>query len=376
MCKTIFAVAILLGTLSLVAAEPAAAQVRLVPPGPAVGPTVHGIVRPWMEKEQPPGVMVIVCSEGRVEFFPFGEADRAQRRPVTPESIFELASITKVFTTTSLAVEVDEGRMKLSDPVVRYLPYLAEHGADIRQVTLEQLATHTSSLPRTPEGNPPGGGWTPAALLDWVAQWHAPYPPGTRSLYSNMAVGLLGYAIAQHERQPLLDVWRRQFLDRLDMHHTFFEVPPEAAGQLVQGYGPKGQPVPAIPMGGWPAGGRLSSSGHDMAQFLVANLGLRPDLPGITKAVHLAQRPFFPASKKMTQGLCWQRLELQGERVIDKNGGLAGTSTYIGMLPERRTGMVVMANRGKCAATRVGRELLLALVGKHHRPEGPEEPDQ
>ena len=101
--------------------------------------------------------MVVVCQRGQVEFFAFGQADTARGRPVTPESIFELASITKVFTTTSLAMEVDAGRMKLSDPVVRYLPYLAEHGGDIRQVTLEELATHTSSLPRTPEGNPPGG---------------------------------------------------------------------------------------------------------------------------------------------------------------------------------------------------------------------------
>lgn len=74
---------------------------------------------------------------------------------MTQDSIFELASVTKVFTTTSLAIEIEEGRMYLSDPVDRYLPALKQ-GGDIRRVTLEQLATHTSSLPRTPGQNPRG----------------------------------------------------------------------------------------------------------------------------------------------------------------------------------------------------------------------------
>jgi hypothetical protein len=70
----------------------------------------------------------------------------------------------------------------------------------------------------------------------------------------------------------------------------------------------------------------------------------------------------------MTQGLAWQRVNIEGEFVIDKNGGLSGTSTYIGMLPERHIGIVVPANRGKCHATTVGRKLLLALAGQQRRP--------
>jgi beta-lactamase class C len=100
-----------------------------------------------------------------------------------------------------------------------------------------------------------------------------------------------------------------------------------------------------------------------MARFLAANLGEEPNLKLITKAMHLAQQPYFKASEKMTQGLAWQRVHLDGELVIDKNGGLAGTSTYIGMIPARRLGVVVMANRGKAEATGVGRRLLITLAG-------------
>ena len=200
-----------------------------------------------------------------------------------------------------------------------------------------------------------------AVVGPWVQKEQ---PPGARSLYSNLGVGLLGYAIAACEDRPLVEVWRRQFLGPLEMKETFFEAPAESANLIAQGYGPKGAPLKRAPLGGWPAGGRLSSSGRDMGKFLAANLGQRPDLPAITRAMELAQRPYFKASAKMTQGLAWQRVNLAGEPAIDKNGGLSGTSTYIGMLPGRQIGVVLMANRGKCHVTAIGRELLLALVGK------------
>ena len=342
----------------------------------AISDTVQAVVRPWIEKEKPPGVIVVVRDKGQTQFFPFGEADKARHKAVTPDTIFELASITKVFATTSLAMEVQAGKMRLDDDVTEYLPYLQKNGGDIKKVTLKQLATHTSSLPRTPGKPPPDGEWNKASLMKWLAQWHAPYPPGSKSLYSNLGVGLLGLAIENHAQQPLLEVWKRQFLGPLGMSHTFFEIPSDAANLVVQGYGPKGMPIPPMPQGALSAGGRLHASGRDMGEFLVANLGERPDRPFITTAMQFAQKPYYKASPKMMQGLAWQRLNLAGEFVIDKNGGLAGTSTYIGMLPERHVGVVVMANRGKCSATTVGRKLLLALAGKQHPGGDSEEEDE
>jgi len=338
---------------------------------PKLPPIVESVVRPWMNRQQPPGVMVVVRRAGQTDFFAFGQADRARHVQVTPDSIFQLASITKVFTTTSLALEVIENRMQLADTVDVYLPALRQ-GRDIRHVTLEHLATHTSSLPRVPNGNPRGG-WNRKLVLEWLVPWQAPHPPGSKSLYSNLAVGLLGHAIAAHEGQPLQQVWDRQFLHPLGMFHTFFEIPQQAAKHVVQGYGPQGHPVPHDPQGGWPAGGRLSSSGRDMAEFLVANLGERPDRPRISEAMQMAQHPYFKPSDRMTQGLCWQRVDLQGELVIDKNGGLAGTSTYIGMIPARHLGVVLLANRGKAQATTVGRRLLLTLAGVTPKDETPVE---
>lgn len=336
------------------------------PERPKLLPVVREVVLPWMEAQGAPGVIAVVRSQGHTHYFPFGHADRNRRRPVTAETIFELASVTKVFTTTSLAMEVDAGRMRLNDSVARYAPLLDRQGRDIKRVTLLHLATHTSALPRVPTVQRSDRQWNKHLLMEWFAQWRAQYPPGSKYVYSNIAVGLLGYAIENREQQPLLEVWREQFLGPLEMRHTYFAIPPEARHLVVQGFNPKGQPIEHSLPGGWPAGGRLSSSGHDMGQFLVANLGERPDLPRITKAMQLAQQPQFKVSDNLTMGLGWQRVRPQGELVIDKNGGLDGTSTYIGMLPERKIGVVVMANRGKCQATGVGRRLLLAIAGKQH----------
>lgn len=335
---------------------------------------VKSVVGPWIEKYGPPGTIVVVHREGNTEFFPFGDAHPRRHVPVTPDSIFELASITKVFATTSLAMEVEAGRMRLDDPVDRYLPVLRE-GSDIRRVTLEQLATHTSSLPREPGPHPGGGPWNRRSLMEWLVHWRAPYPPGTKSLYSNLALGVLGDAISAEERLPLQEVWEKQFLHPLDMRSTFFEIPERDSDRLVQGFNPEGKPVPrAVANGAWPAGGRLCSSGRDMAKFLAANLGTDKNHPAIAKAMQFAQQPCFQASEHMMQGLAWQRVHLHGELVIDKNGGLDGTATYIGMNPGRQLGVVVMFNKGQCQATGVGRALLTALAGtmpKHNEPPVP-----
>jgi beta-lactamase class C len=378
-CKSRLTVAIFITTTCLAAgpsargqATPRARQPPRPRPGPAaptdstgrdisVPQIVEAVIAPWKANFQAPGVIVVVRHDGWTQFFPFGLADREHRKPVTADTIFELASITKVFTTTSLAMEVQAGRMQLDDAVAKYAPILRDNGGDIRRVTLLQLATHTSSLPRTPTVQRPDHDWNKRLLMEWLAGWRSPYPPGTKSLYSNIGVGLLGFAIADLEKKPMIDVWREQFLVPLGMRSTFFE-PRDTTPLVAQGYGPKGRPVAHTPVGGWPAGGRLNSSGRDMGEFLVANMGERTDLPEITAAMQFAQRPYFKASANMTQGLAWQRVHIQGELVIDKNGGLTGTSTYIGMLPDKHVGVVVMANRGKCQATAVGRQLLMALV--------------
>src|SRR5262249_4698333 len=123
---TLLALILVAGAAALTQRQTIAQQPARARSGEPTPHVVNSTIRPWIEKYEPPGTMVVVHREGKTEFFPFGEANRAKRVTVSPDSIFELASITKVFATTSLAIEVERGRMRLDDPVDKYLPRLRE----------------------------------------------------------------------------------------------------------------------------------------------------------------------------------------------------------------------------------------------------------
>jgi CubicO group peptidase (beta-lactamase class C family) len=92
---------------------------------------------------------VAVRIDGKTALLNFGNADRARNRPVTDDAIFNLGSVGKLFATTLLAQAVRRGELALDDPVAKYITRL-QQGGDIRRVTLGQLASHTSALPRVP----------------------------------------------------------------------------------------------------------------------------------------------------------------------------------------------------------------------------------
>ena len=154
------------------------------------------------------------------------------------------------------------------------------------------------------------------------------------------------------------------------MLHTLLDIPRDASKLLVQGYSASGKPVAPNPVAGWPGAGALRSSGRDMGAFLVANMEGRSDLPQLTKAFRLAQQPHFEQ-----HGLAWEHRTVDRQQILDKNGALPGTSTYIGFLPDRKIGVVVMTNRGKGHATTVGRALLMEL-SSHRAYQGKDEDEE
>lgn len=331
-------------------ADPAAGMVRAVVTAEVTG--VDGGA---------PGAAVVVRAGGTTRFFNFGLADRRRQRPVTPDSIFELASVTKVFTTTLLALAVQNGGVKLTDSAAIGLPVL-EAGGDIRKVSLEELATHTSGLPRVPprQGHP----YTEAEMLACLQGWHRSDPPGPHFLYSNLGVGLLGLDLAARVRRPLMELYTEEILKPLGMRSTFLVIPPEAQDRLVQGYARRGdRPVPRTPVRAWAAAGSLCASARDMAAFLAASMN-EGDAPAeLRSAMREAQQGRFRVNARFVQALGWQVMDLGGGlTAVDKNGALRATSTYIGFLPGKGIGVVILANRGGVRVTRAGREILRRLA--------------
>jgi beta-lactamase class C len=322
-------------------------------------PIVAEVIKNFMQEKGINGVAVAYFDGQQEHYYNFGFANVAANVPVTSDTIFELASITKVFTSTQLAIEIQRGKMNLKDPLVKFLPALKNERSHVDQITLLDLATHTSSLPRVPP--PRKQGYNHKKIINFLRNWAPSYPVGTKYVYSNLGFGLLGYAFANVEGMDYYDVIRRDILFPLNMSSTFITVPQDMMKRYAQGYNKNGGMTQHYPMNAWPAGGALRSTANDMMKFLKANLGVSGPAD-LLKAMQFAQQEQFKVNDNLTMGLGWQRFHARGLLFVDKNGGVDGFSSYIGMLPDRKMGVVLLANKAKTQITEAGRELLARIV--------------
>jgi beta-lactamase class C len=328
------------------------------------------------------GMAVALHIDGRTLFFNYGMADAARREPITSDSLFNLASVGKVFSATLLAQAVERGEVRLDDPVAKYVTEL-QRGGDIRKVTLGELASHTSGLHRTPQQYEPWhrGQYSLPDFIRYLNAWQADatHQPGKQEIYSNTGFVLLPLALQRRFDTPIARQMEERLLAPLGMSSTVMPVPkgnargelaPEFRRRAVQGYASDGRPVgePGNIQGtfNWPGTGQMFSSARDMATFLAANLGAlpkqNPKHRALQDAMALAQQGVFTVRPRFTQALGWQVVGNGELAIVDKNGGLNNTSTYIGMMPEKKLGIVILSNCGGEPATKIGRQIMLALA--------------
>src|SRR5437773_197206 len=273
--------------------------------GRAVARHVHSIV----PADGAGGVAVAMRIEGRTLFFNYGWADRASKRPITSDTLFNLASLRKVFEATLLAQAVRNGELTLEEPVAKYVTELARDN-DVGRVTFGQLATHTSGL-LLPQDHPPWPtqGYTLPEFIRVLAAWTADkrHQSGRQHLYTHAGFILLHLALERHFRMGIGDLLDARVLKPLGMADTTLPtigengrtlLPLRLRQRSVQGYSDEGEPVGAAgDVQGyyhWPGTAQMYSSARDMARFLAANLGDFSVDPVLEAAMQLAQRGVFP----------------------------------------------------------------------------------
>jgi beta-lactamase class C len=327
--------------------------------------------------KEPGGAAVAVRISGRTLFFNRGMADQATKRPLTSDSLFNLASLGKVFDATLLALAVREGELSLDDPVDKYVTELRQ-GGDIRKVTLGQLATHTSGL-LLPQDHPPWPtqGYTLPEFIRVLAAWKADkyHQPGKQHIYTHAGFILLHLALERRFQSSIGDLIRARVLKPLGMadttlpladEHGRAQLAPALLERMVQGYSEDGEPIGASgavqSYYQWPGTAQMYSSSRDMARFLAANLDELPIDPMLQAAMQDTQHGIFPISRRVSQGLAWE-VDRGPPLVIEKNGGLNNTTTYVGMVPGEKLGVVILSNRGsENAGARIGRRIMLTLA--------------
>jgi beta-lactamase class C len=344
-----------------------------------LGGIVAEHIRPILPADRGGGAAVAVRRGGATSFFNFGFADRDTRRAIDADTLFNLASLRKVFETALLAQGVVRGELGLGDRASDYVVEL-QRGGDIRSVTLGELATHTSGL-LLPQDHPPWPerGYTLPEFIDTLNAWRK--PDGTAHRYTHAGFILLQLALERRHGAPIDVLLERRITQPLGLASTVLprgagtahgRLPPELAGRAVQGYTPEGERfgAPGEQQGyyHWPGTGQMYSSPRDMAIFLAACLGERRVEPSLRQALVLAQRPVLRIGPRNEQAMAWEILHADppgaGAAIVEKYGGLYNASAYIGMMPDRALGVVILGNRGNQYPHEIGRRLLRHLAGE------------
>jgi beta-lactamase class C len=309
------------------------------------------------------GLAVAVYVAGHTQFFNYGFADESTRRPVTSDTLFNLASMRKPFEAILVALGTLRGELSLDDPVSRYVPEL--RGDAIKSVTIGELATHTSGL-LLPTDHPP---W-PTDSFDLqqffklLNAWTPPSgeQPGKQRIYTHAGYVLLQLALERRYGRPIAELIDDRILKPLGMNQTFLPergpdqraiMAPELLKRAVQGYAVTG--IAAGPVGDqqsyydFPGTGQMFSSAHDLATFVAACIDGAAIDPQLRQALQLTQRERFRVTAKFGQAMAWENVHLDDVDVVDKPAGLNNATAYVGLVPAHRVGIVLLANSGDFA---------------------------
>jgi D-alanyl-D-alanine-carboxypeptidase/D-alanyl-D-alanine-endopeptidase len=295
------------------------------------------------------GIVVGVVEPAGQRVVSYGTFSVRDPRSVDGGTVFEIGSITKVFTALLLADMVERGEVKLDDPVAKYLPSTVRvPERDGKAITLQDLSTHTSALPRLPQNlkpaNPqnPYADYTVTQLYDFLSGYTLPRPIGAQFEYSNLGVGLLGHALALKAGMDYETLVRERILTPLKMSDTSIVLTAAQHERLARGH-QRLEPVENWDLPTLAGAGALRSTVRDMTRFLAAFVDPQPHpLTAAIARMRSVERP--GAAPNTVTALGWQILKRPDLEIVWHNGGTGGYSSFIGYLPSRRAGVVVLSN--------------------------------
>lgn len=267
--------------------------------------------------------------------------------------LYEIGSITKVFTGILLAQMELDGNVRLEDPLRKYVPSDVELSDSVGSITLQQLATHTSGLPRLP-----------ANLDQVVADPANPYADyreehlhsalrniktvkaGKQSSYSNFGAGVLGHVLSRKSGRSYAELVQQRICEPLGLKDTRVHLSDEQTRRLLNGYSPDGEKVSHWDFDVMASAGALRSTANDLLTFIAAHLD-EEDVP-LTPALKRAMVKHYEHWSGSHMGLGWQILDdVHTDLTIYwHNGGTGGFFTFLGMVPSERTGVVLLSNYG------------------------------
>ncbi|HUO11863.1 MAG TPA: serine hydrolase domain-containing protein [Caulobacteraceae bacterium] len=392
---TAAALALALGAVNLPAiAQPAAAPPAEAPP-PAIPASAHALtatdVETWLDGLMPtalrtaqtPGAVVVVVKDGQILFEKgYGFADYDKRTPVDPrKTLFRPGSVSKLFTWTAVMQLVEAGKLNLDADVNTYLDFHipAYHGLP---VTLRMLMTHRAGFSETARDLLTYGKAPPP--LGTVLKRYVPpriFAPDDGPGYSNYGASLAGYIVQRVSGEPFETYIQRHIFAPLGMNNSTFVQPLPSAmlPNMATGYATWDKPGPGFEIIDMPPAGSLSSTGDDMAHFMIAHLQLgrygstQILQPATAQAMHTTAWKAFPDLNGNLLGFYQQNIN--GHRVIAHGGDTNFFHSDLDLYIDDNVGLFISVNaRGKEGMGEFLRDSLFTAFADRYFPASSPQP--
>lgn len=338
-------------------------------------PQIERLAQPLIEDGTAVGFVVGVLRDGQTEIVGYGETAKGSKTIPDGDTLFQVGSITKVFTCTLLADMVERGLVKLDDPVQQYLPEGVKMPiAEDRPIKLVDVATHRSGLPRMPDNFHSVDFLNPYAdydeeLLHAFLNGHKLRRAPGEFEYSNLAMGLLGTILARRAGTSYEQLLADRITGPLGMNDTRVALDAGRRERLAGAYTGALDPVRPWDFQAMAAAGGISSSAKDMLKFAAANCD---DKSPLAKAIRLAQARKTEGMKGPAMGLGWFLAD--DGATCNHTGMTSGYCAYLAVTPARKFAVVVLCNTASDRATKLGDLVAKAASGQQVEPLPPKKP--
>jgi len=279
-----------------------------------------------------------------------GRSGAANDRPLDGDTVFEIGSITKVFTALLLTEMVTRGEVALDEPVSKYLPDNVKMPArGGKQITFLDLATYASGLPRLPDGIPADGdnpyaAYTVEQLYTFLSNHTLRFDPGTHYEYSNLGFGLLGHVLALRANTSYEDLVVSRVCAPLGLKDTRISLTASMRERLAQGYLSNLKPALNWDLPTLGGAGALRSTANDLLKFMTATCVAGTGAP-LRSAIDLLLQTRRPTgAPNLEVGLGWFVRSGNNDEIVWKDGMTGGYACFAGFSTRARSGAVLLSN--------------------------------
>lgn len=333
---------------------------------------VTALFKPLVDAEYASGIVVGLYDAGKTEVYGFGKGPGNQ--PPDASTLFEIGSVTKVFTSLLFADAIQRQEVSLETELSDLLPPgVTAPTRDKRTITLGMLATHTSGLPRLPpslrdkENLPdPYAKYGEEALYDDLIHAQLAGTPGTSVVYSNFGAGVLGFVLGRKLGTSYAVALEGRVLQPLGLGSTFLSVPEAAKYRRTTGTNADLQPVSYWYFDALAGAAALVSDAHDMLSLIDDELDAASGShAALRQAMHLTQQPQLDHPDGDNEGLGW---EIDSAGRYWHNGQTGGFHSFVGFDTKTRRGVVILASTGAAVFDRFAELLYQAMAGETVKP--------